>query len=89
MTADQALAFIGDGTSGSRDPVLEPGAGTDYDQGVLRESIFVEPFSNAGDRLVDAQQRLAIQPIMFGDVGGITFQTITSIGTRVKLQRSA
>ncbi|MCP4997099.1 MAG: hypothetical protein GY934_25470, partial [Gammaproteobacteria bacterium] len=34
MTATEALAFIGDGTAGSRDATLNPGGGTDYDQAV-------------------------------------------------------
>ncbi|MCP4048362.1 MAG: hypothetical protein GY732_20485, partial [Gammaproteobacteria bacterium] len=35
MTVTEALAFIGDGTAGSRDATLEPGGGTDYDQAVM------------------------------------------------------
>ena len=35
FTVAEALAFIGDGTSGSRDATLEPDGGTDYDQAVL------------------------------------------------------
>ncbi|MBN0989546.1 beta strand repeat-containing protein, partial [Amphritea pacifica] len=34
LTVDEAKALIGDGTSGSRDPVLEPNGGTDYDVAV-------------------------------------------------------
>ncbi|WP_019621311.1 beta strand repeat-containing protein, partial [Amphritea japonica] len=39
MTAAEAQAFIGDGTAGSRDSVLNPGGGTDYDQGVLEAQL--------------------------------------------------
>jgi len=34
LTTDEAYDFIGDGTRGSRDPLLDPGGGTDYDRAV-------------------------------------------------------
>lgn len=39
FTVSESLAFIGDGTTGSRDATLEPDGGTDYDQAVLEAKL--------------------------------------------------
>ena len=39
LTASEALDFIGDGSSGSRDPSLNPGGGTNYDEGLAEAKI--------------------------------------------------
>ena len=50
FTAEEALEFIGDGTAGSRDPLLDPAGGTDYDQAVLEA---IDAYDNPG-KLVDS-----------------------------------
>jgi hypothetical protein len=39
FTVSDALDFIGDGTSGSRNDTLDPSGGTDYDQGLLEAKL--------------------------------------------------
>ncbi|WP_413699229.1 Ig-like domain-containing protein [Psychromonas sp. KJ10-10] len=49
FTVDEALAFIGDGTQGSRDSTLDPSGGTDYDRAVIEAK---DGYDNPG-KLVD------------------------------------